>query len=48
MKKEYLKLKRLIQLRKQFANLGDVWSVQSVNYEIARIARKLKLDYYSI
>ena len=42
------KLKRLIKERQLCATYGNVAGIQAVNHEIARIARRLKIDYYSI
>ena len=42
------KLKKLVEMRQMCANYGNVAGIQAVNYEIARIARKLGLDYYTI
>lgn len=42
------KVKELQKARQEAADLGDVWTLQAINYELARLARKLKLNYYSL
>ena len=42
------KLKRLLALRQECADYGDIANLQRVNYEIAKIAKKLGVDYYSL
>lgn len=42
------KIERLLKLRQELADYGQVFMVQAINYELARLARKLKIDYYSL
>lgn len=42
------RLKKLLKLRQEFATYGNVSGVQWVNQEIAKIARKMKVNYYSL
>lgn len=50
MKKEKLleKVKRLKEIRLEACKNGDVVTQQECNYEIWGIAKKLKVDYFSI
>ena len=43
-----LKLKKLLELRDVLVEMGEGMEVLGINEEIARMARKLKLDYYSL
>ena len=48
-KQRYIKkLKQYLELRTICAQTGSVNDLQTVNYEIARLAAKLKIDYYSV
>lgn len=42
------KLKKLLAIRKMCVEAGDVYTLQKVNGEIAEIAAKLHLDYYTL
>ena len=49
MKKEIKeKLDELLKIRKECVDNGWVWALQEVNLQIAKIAKKLKLDYYTL
>ena len=41
-------LKRMIDSRNEAAKLGQAYAVQEINYMLAKLAKKLKLDYYSL
>ena len=41
-------LKELLELRQVYVNSGSVYALQEVNQEIARLAKKMKVNYYSL
>lgn len=43
-----VKLKELLKQRDVLVEIGAGMEVLGINEEIARLARKLKLDYYSL
>jgi hypothetical protein len=47
-KKYEKKIKELLEMRQIFANAGMVGNLQSVNYELARLAKKIGVNYYSL
>ncbi len=42
------KLKELVRARNECVNCGALWALQEINHEIAKLAKKLKIDYYTI
>jgi len=42
------KVEELKKARNEACQYGDVFTQQSINYEIAKIAHRIKVDYYSI
>ena len=47
MKKQYT-LKELLEARKEAVACGAVYELQDINYLIAKLVKKMKVDYYTL
>ena len=41
-------VKKLVASRNEAVKLGQVYAVQEINQMLVKVARKLKVDYYSL
>ena len=41
-------LAEMVRQRNELAKMGSVWGVQKANAMLMKVAKKLKIDYYSL